>query len=639
MEKAVRKVTAFNAHRRHTISEVPGWGWTTGRKMCCGEDFSQELEAEGDSTHPESSIPIPAPPTPTIPEEPAAPSQYATMGRSDQNFPPKVCEGLLAMLNKRDWLIAQRRGDGGGAPAPATTLVAAPVDELVALNRRLWALASDPLTAQFCRARLELLGKRFECYVLEARDEEMQEQRHSASGRSFLTVPKVDTHLHASALMTAGQLADFMQAKYKADGERELRDGVTVGKEMRDAGFKPDRFDGDALEVEGSYLMFQNFDAFNQAFSPLGSRAMKSLFMGTDALGGEYLREALKICCDVAKKASGFLEPRFSVYGRKRDEWAKLARWCRAQKVDEISNCLLAVQLPRVYPVWRGKGDVLSFGDFLRNFWEPLFEALGGDDAPEPGSALDDIAWLAARVRVLDTVDDESVADVHDIAGLPAPDAWTSDSNPPYSYYHYYMHANLTRLAAVVRARGRLPAFDVRLRPHGGEAGPEHHLASAFLFCDGISHGINLDHNPVLQYLYYLAAVPIGVSPISNSVLFLKYADSPFPRLFRRGLNVALTTDDPLMFHTTPTPLLEEYATARHAFGLSAPDLCEIARNSCLAAFSPAERVALYGSDAVSTGSNVPRCRLAYRKQRLDGEWAAIRAAAATAPSAAAGGV
>ena len=636
MDTVVRKATAFTAHRRHTVSEVPGWGWTTGRKMCCGEDFSQELEAD-----PESSIPIPSPPTPTMPEEPDPASElpgYAVLGRSDRDFPPKVCQDLLAMLSKRDWLMAQRRGDSGGAPALATTLVSAPVDELVALNRRLWDLASNPECNQFCRARLELLGKRFECYVLEARDEELSEQRHSGSGRSFLTVPKVDTHLHASALMTAGQLADFMQAKYQADGERVLREGKTVGEEMREAGFVPDSFDGDALAVEGSYLMFQNFEAFNQAFSPLGSRAMKSLFMGTDALGGEYLREALKICCDTAKKSSGFLEPRFSVYGRKRDEWAKLARWCRVQKVDEISNCLLAVQLPRVYPVWRKLGNVLSFGDFLRNFWEPLFEALGGDDAPEPGSALDDIAWLAARVRVLDTVDDESVADVHDIAGLPAPDAWTSDSNPPYSYYHYYMHANLTRLAAVVRARGRLPAFDVRLRPHGGEAGPEHHLASAFLLCDGISHGINLDHNPVLQYLYYLAAVPIAVSPISNSVLFLRYADSPFPRLFRRGLNVALTTDDPLMFHTTPTPLLEEYATARHAFGLSAADLCEIARNSCLAAFSPTERAALYDGDR-SAGSNVPRCRLAYRKQRLDGEWAAIRAAAAVAPSAAAGDV
>ena len=37
------------------------------------------------------------------------------------------------------------------------------------------------------------------------------------------------------------------------------------------------------------------------------------------------------------------------------------------------------------------------------------------------------------------------------------------------------------------------------LRPHAGEAGPAHHLASAFLLCDGVSHGINLEREPVLQ--------------------------------------------------------------------------------------------------------------------------------------------
>ena len=268
----------------------------------------------------------------------------------------------------------------------------------------------------------------------------------------------------------------------------------------------------------------------------------------------------------------------------------------------------------------------------LRNFWGPLFEAALSDED-------DDVKWLLDKIRVIDTVDDESIEDHPDLAGLCGADDWTSEKNPPYGYYAYYMHENLARLNALLRAR-KLRSSPLTFKPHAGEAGPADHLATAFLFSDGVSHGINLETQQeavALQYLYYAAQVPIGVSPISNSVLFLKYAQNPFPTLFKRGLCVALTTDDPLMFHTTPTPLLEEYATARHAFGLSAPDLCEIARNSCLAAFSPAERVALYGSDAVSAGSNVPRCRLAYRKQRLDGEWAAIRAAAAAASSEAAG--
>lgn len=44
-------------------------------------------------------------------------------------------------------------------------------------------------------------------------------------------------------------------------------------------------------------------------------------------------------------------------------------------------------------------------------------------------------------------------------------------------------------------------------RPHCGEAGELDHLASAFMVCDNIAHGINLRKSPVLQYLYYLAQV------------------------------------------------------------------------------------------------------------------------------------
>lgn len=148
------------------------------------------------------------------------------------------------------------------------------------------------------------------------------------------------------------------------------------------------------------------------------------------------------------------------------------------------------------------------------------------------------------------------------------------------------------------------------------------------------------DDAVALQYLYYLAQLPISVSPISNSELFLKrapasfagarrpdddggarrYAANPFPKLFKRGLCVALTTDDPLMFHTTPTPLLEEYATARHAFALSTVDLCEIARSSCVGAFSEEERADLHSDDAIDC-TNVPLLRLAFRRSTLDAEY------------------
>ena len=85
-------------------------------------------------------------------------------------------------------------------------------------------------------------------------------------------------------------------------------------------------------------------------------------------------------------------------------------------------------------------------------------------------------------------------------------------------------------------------------RPHCGESGDIDHLAAAFLVAQGINHGINLDKNTTLQFLYYVTQIGIAISPLSNSSLFLDYDKSPFPKMFRRGLNVSLSTDDPMVW-------------------------------------------------------------------------------------------
>lgn len=120
----------------------------------------------------------------------------------------------------------------------------------------------------------------------------------------------------------------------------------------------------------------------------------------------------------------------------------------------------------------------------------------------------------------------------------------------------------------------------IKFRPHCGEAGDIDHLAAAFLLCHNISHGINLRKSPVLHYLYYLAQIGLAMSPLSNNSLFLHFHRNPFPTFFQRGLNVSLSTDDPLQIHFTKEPLVEEYSNAAQVWKLSACDLCEIARNS-----------------------------------------------------------
>jgi AMP deaminase len=112
------------------------------------------------------------------------------------------------------------------------------------------------------------------------------------------------------------------------------------------------------------------------------------------------------------------------------------------------------------------------------------------------------------------------------------------------------------------------------------KAGDLDHLAATFLLAHNIAHGNNLRKSTGLQYLYYLAQIGLSMSPLSNNSLFLDYHRNPFPMFFSRGLNVCLSTDDPLQIHLTKEPLVEEYSIAAQVWKLSACDLCEIARNS-----------------------------------------------------------
>lgn len=172
----------------------------------------------------------------------------------------------------------------------------------------------------------------------------------------------------------------------------------------------------------------------------------------------------------------------------------------------------------------------------LDNIFRPLFE-VSLDPASDP-----DLATFLEHCSGFDSVDDESkTTRMPHSTESPLPDAWDVDENPSYSYYLYYMYANMTVLNKLRKERG-LPLL--HMHPHAGEAGPIENLVSAYLLSDKISHGIRLRKAPVLQYLYYLAQVPICVSPLSNNSLFLHYHRNPFPEFFSIGMNVSLSTGE-----------------------------------------------------------------------------------------------
>jgi AMP deaminase len=187
----------------------------------------------------------------------------------------------------------------------------------------------------------------------------------------------------------------------------------------------------------------------------------------------------------------------------------------------------------------------------------------------------------------------------------------------------YYTYANICVLNQLRAARG-LRTF--QFRPHCGEAGDVDHLVAAYLVAHQINHGILLRKNPAIQYLYYLSQVGIAVSPLSNNMLFLDYNRNPFPKYFSQGMNVSLSTDDPLILHYTKDALLEEYSVATQVWKLSSVDQCEIARNSVLqSGWERKYKHFWLGEDFQDIKeTNVPHIRLQYRKECLLAEISAL---------------
>ncbi|XP_048408984.1 AMP deaminase 2-like isoform X4 [Stegostoma tigrinum] len=378
---------------------------------------------------------------------------------------------------------------------------------------------------------------------------------------------------------------------------------------------------------------FHRFDKFNAKYNPIGESILREIFIKTDNyIEGKYFGHIIKeVMEDLEESKYQNAELRLSVYGRSRDEWDRLAKWAVKHKVYSNNVCWL-VQVPRLFDVFRTKKQLNNFQDMLENIFIPIFEAtINPRNHPE-------LHLFLQHVVGFDSVDDESKPEHHIFnADSPLPMNWTEDDNPPYAYYLYYMYANMTVLNHLRKKRG----FNTFvLRPHCGEAGPIHHLISGFMLSQNISHGLLLRKAPVLQYLYYLDQIGIAMSPLSNNSLFLSYHRNPLPEYLSRGLMVSLSTDDPLQFHFTKEPLMEEYSIAAQVWKLSSCDMCELARNSVLmSGFSHKvksywlgpnyQKQSIEGNDIRRT--NVPDIRVAYRYETLCEELNLITQALITA--------
>jgi len=498
-------------------------------------------------------------------------------------------------------------------------------------------VSSDGPSKSFAFRRLQYLEGKFNLYVLLNEYQEMADSKR-VPHRDFYNVRKVDTHVHHSACMNQKHLLRFIKSKMKKCPDEVVmyRDGkhLTLEEVFQSINLTAYDLSIDTLDMHVSTVRewpiansdfqkahtdsFHRFDKFNLKYNPIGESRLRTIFLKTDNfINGRYLAEITKeVISDLESSKYQMVEWRISVYGRTLDEWDKLAAWVIDNKLFS-HNVRWLIQVPRLFDVYKSSGLMDNFEQVIVNLFQPLFEVTK-DPSSHPKLHI-----FLQRVIGFDSVDDESKAERRLYRKFPVPKVWDSKQNPPYSYWIYYLFANMASLNVWRKQRG----FNTfLLRPHCGEAGDTDHLAAAVLCCHSISHGLLLRKVPLLQYIFYLEQIGVAMSPLSNNALFLAYERNPFLQYFKRGLNVSLSTDDPLQFAFTKEPLIEEYSVAAQIYKLSAVDMCELAKNSVKqSGFEHAVKSRWLGADFHLPGvkgntmakSNVPNIREGFRHETL----------------------
>ncbi|PRD27412.1 UNVERIFIED_CONTAM: AMP deaminase 2 [Trichonephila clavipes] len=529
----------------------------------------------------------------------------------DLNYVLNMEEGVVQVYRTKEDVEDGRRLD---YPFPS-------LNTFVTDMNLICSMITDGPLKSFCYRRLSYLYLKYQLHVLLNEMTELTAQK-AVPHRDFYNIRKVDTHVHAASCMNQKHLLRFIKRTMKKCANEIVC--VSKGKEQTlqkvfdSLNLTAYDLSVDVLDVHADRNTFHRFDKFNAKYNPIGESRLREIFLKTDNyVEGKYFAHILKeVMSDLEESKYQNAELRLSIYGRNRDEWDRLAQWAVKHNVFSHNNRWV-IQIPR-FDIYKSNNLVSNFQEILDNIFMPLFEATNNP------SSHPELYMFLKYVTGFDSVDDESKPEnpMFD-KDVTLPPAWKEEENPPYNYYLYYMYANMCVLNCFRKER-KMNTFV--LRPHCGEAGPVQHLVGGFLLSENISHGLLLRKVPVLQYLYYLSQIGIAMSPLSNNSLFLNYHRNPLPEYLSRGLCISLSTDDPLQFHFTKEPLMEEYSIAAQVWKLSSCDMCELARNSVLMSGFPLSvkrhwlgpncmKEGITGNDISRT--NVPDIRVAYRAETL----------------------
>jgi adenosine deaminase len=143
---------------------------------------------------------------------------------------------------------------------------------------------------------------------------------------------------------------------------------------------------------------------------------------------------------------------------------------------------------------------------------------------------------------------------------------------------------------------------------HAGEhAGPESiRSALAVARAERIGHGVRAVEDPALVAELARLRVPLEVCPTSNLCLgvYPTLAEHPFDRLYRAGVRVSVSSDDPPFFDTT---LTAEYRRLSLAFGYGPAELAGLAAASFRHSFLPPDQIAAHQAEIARRAAELGR--------------------------------
>lgn len=472
-------------------------------------------------------------------------------------------------LNEADWeyntyygvCLLSRRGK-----TPAWPTFIPPITEFIRDLEVVRQAAGSTTLQRLATHRLNLLEQKFLLHLsMNISNEAGKKEEKESNNRDFFTAYKVDTNVHTDAGPNARTLLEFFVVKAMSHGDdvvfEENRHPVTLSQLL------------ERYQIDVDHI---TVDELNHHFSTHSD--LRCIFLSPfNFMQGRYFAELTKQTLQIFQEdAFSFAENRLIITGASEQEWYDLARWFDCYGMaNSCSRWMICLSFQ--YRRLRQQNLIKNFGELIDNIFRPLWEI-----SLHPAKDAK-FHYFLTHVSGFDCTADELKID------LPltdvSPHLWNSTLNPPYNYYMYYLWANITSLNEF-RASRDLSTFT--LRPQCGEMGGVDHLISGFCLANSINQGVTLAQHPVLEYMWYIAQVGVAMSPLSNTSGASAYLENPFPIFFHRGLNVSLATNQPLYYHFTREPLVEEYSIAAKLWKMEFNDLSEIARNSVLQSGFPA---------------------------------------------------